>query len=155
MAGDFFSCSSTSLSFNIVCCLLSFPVCILHILSKRCSLLLFNSFSNTPFSVTIHNSLSFTWVALQISFFLEWLDMRLHFWFRHLNFLKILFFFFLIQKQSNHYMLQNQWRNSDESTENTKVKSKVKSRSRSCKKTYVKVLSFWWKIRSTHYFQYI
>lgn len=104
MAGDFFSCSSTSLSFNIVCCLLSFPVCILHILSKRCSLLLFNSFSNTPFSVTIHNSLSFTWVALQISFFLEWLDMRLHFWFRHLNFLKILFFFFPYPKaeQSLH-----------------------------------------------------
>lgn len=104
MAGDFSSCSSTSLSFNIVCCLLSFPVCILHTLSKRCSLLLFNSFSNTPFSVTIHNSLSFTWVALQISFFLEWLDMCLHFWFRHLNFLKILGVFFPYPKaeQSLH-----------------------------------------------------
>lgn len=134
----FFLCSCMNLSFNIVGCLLSFPTCILHTLSKSSTV----SFSlipsqNTPFRVIIHDSLLFTWVALRISFLLEWLDTYLHFWFRHLNLLKILNSLpYLTAKTSLHSarpLGESWWK-----YRKYKRKSKAKSRSRSYKKTYFK-----------------
>lgn len=100
-----FFLSSMALTFNIVCCLLSFSVCILHNLPQSCAI----SFSLIP-SQILYSMLpyvtsplnQFTWVTLQTPFLEGW-DMCLHLWFGDLTFLKTLNGFPCLKaKQSLH-----------------------------------------------------
>lgn len=121
-----FLLSSTALSFSIVCCLLSFCVCFLHTLFKRCAI----SFPFIP-SQALYSKLQTPFWRSGTFAYIFGLEKEL-FW-KHLM-------LFPIWKQSSHYTQQGQWKNFGESK---KIQNFMNSREVvRIFKIYIEVLSF-------------